>query len=92
MDVIFIGVAAFVGAMVAALLGWTESGEGFDARKFSSSIIRAIIGGVGIAAAWDYVGSITPIAYLLAFLAGVGVDAGGNRIAGAIAARVKKNE
>ena len=86
MEVIYIGIAAFLGVVVAALLGWTESQELFDLRKFASSLIRAIIAGVGIAAAFNYVEPITPMRYLLAFLSGAGVDAGGHRIAGAIRA------
>lgn len=85
-----IGLAAFLGGVVTALLGWTESNQPFDAKKFMSSVIRALIAGVGIAAAFDYGGSIGPLSYFIAFLAGAGVDVGGNRVAGAIAARIRK--
>ena len=88
MEIIFIGVAAFLGGIVAALLGWTETNEAFDARKFCSSLIRAIIAGGVIAVAFNY-SEITLLSFLIAFLAGAGVDAGGNRIAGAISARVR---
>ena len=90
MDVIYVGAAAFLGGMITALLGWTESAETFDVKKFMSSVIRSVVGAVVIAAAYDYSGAANPIiAYLMAFLAGAGVDAGGNRVAGAIAARNK---
>jgi len=89
MDVTYIGISAFLGAIAVSLLGWTESQEPFVPRKFASSLIRAIIAGVSIASAFNYVESVTPVSYLLAFLSGAGVDAGGHRIAGAIRARLK---
>lgn len=89
MIVVLIGAAACLGGIVTALLGWTETQEAFDAKKFISSVIRALIGGVGIAAAFNYAGDITAISFLLAFLAGAGVDAGGKRISGAIKAGLK---
>ena len=88
MDIIFIAVAAFLGGIVAALLGWAESQETFVARKFASSVIRALVGGIGIAAAFSYAGGVSILSFLIAFLAGAGVDAGGNRIAGAIVAKL----
>ena len=86
MEVIYVGIVAFLGAIAASLLGWTESQEPFNPRKFASSLIRAIIAGVGIAAAFNYVEPISPVSYLFAFLSGAGIDAGGHRIAGAIRA------
>ncbi len=88
--VLEIGLAAALGAICTALLGWTESGEPFDVRKFMSSVIRAIIGGAAIAIAFDYSSASGPLSYLIAFVAGAGVDAGGNRIAASIAVRMKK--
>jgi len=88
-EVIYIGISAFLGAIVASLMGWAESQDPFDPRKFASSLIRAIIAGVGIAAAFNYVEPVTPVSYLLAFLSGAGVDAGGHRIASAIRAGLK---
>lgn len=85
-----IGIAAFLGGVVMALLGWTESNQPFNVKKFLSSVIRALIAGVGIAAVFDYGANIGPLSYLVAFLAGAGVDVGGNRVAGAIAARIRK--
>jgi len=34
------------GALAVAVLGWIESGEDFDVRKFGASVGRAIIGGL----------------------------------------------
>jgi len=86
-NIFLIGLAAFAGGMATALLGWTESGEAWDGKKFISSVIRALVGGIAIAVAMDYSGASIPIVYLMAFLSGAGVEVGGNRIAGAIAAR-----
>lgn len=86
-----IALAAFVGAMSSALLGWAQQDppQPFDMRKFSGSIIRALIAAVGIAAAFNYAEATTPLCYLIAFISGAGVDAGGSRIAGAITAAKK---
>ncbi len=86
-----IAVAALVGGIVTALLGWTETTEPFNPKKFTSSIIRSLIGAVVIAVAFDAAGGISPLDYLVAFLAGAGVDAGGKRVAGALAARLAAN-
>ena len=90
MNVVLIGLAALAGGIIISLLGWTETQEPFNGRKFSSSVIRSVIGGAVIAASFNYAGEITPIAYLLAFLGGAGFDAGGKRIAGAIFARTPR--
>ena len=88
MEILFVAGAAFLGGIVSALLGWTESTEPFNPKKFGSSIIRSIVAAAGVAAAFDYGGGVAAgIGLLIAFLAGVGVDAGGNKIAGAISAR-----
>ncbi len=87
MNVILVAVAAFIGGIVTALLGWIETQEPFNPKKFMSSVIRSIVGGIGIAVAFNYTGFAVPIAYLIAFLSGAGVDAGLKRVAGAIAAR-----
>lgn len=75
---------AAAGAITNALLGWAESGQSFDARKFIPSLIRA-----GISAIVVFLGtivvdveSVTIIMYVGAFLSGMGIDTAGNRIAG----------
>ena len=89
MNVILVGVSALVGGIVAAVLGWLDSGEVFEARKFSASIVRALIAGLGIAAAYSYANSITVLDIVICFLAGAGFDAGVNRISGAIKVGLK---
>jgi len=89
MNVILVGASALVGGMVAAVLGWLDSGEVFEARKFSASIVRALIAGLGIAVAYSYANSITVLDIVICFLAGAGFDAGINRISGAIKVGLK---
>ena len=89
MNVILVGTSALVGGIVAAVLGWLDSGEVFEARKFSASIVRALIAGLGIAVAYSYANSITVLDIVICFLAGAGFDAGINRISGAIKVGLK---
>lgn len=89
MNIIFIGVAAFVGGIVAAVLGWLDANEPWDSKKFAASLVRALIAGLGIAAAYSYANSITVLDIVICLLAGAGFDAGINRISGAIKAGLK---
>ena len=89
MNVIFIGISAFIGGIVVALLGWLDSGETFEIRKFSASIVRALIAGVVFAVGYTYANSLSLIDIGIAFCGGAGVDALGNRISGAIKAGIK---
>ena len=89
MNVIFMGISAFIGGIVVALLGWLDSGETFEIRKFSASIVRALIAGVVFAVGYTYANSLSPIDIGIAFCGGAGVDALGNRISGAIKAGIK---
>lgn len=42
---IVFGLAGAFGGFLRSLLGWSESGEGFDVLKFVKSLIRGAIGG-----------------------------------------------
>jgi len=86
MNVIWIGVAAFVGGIVAASLGYLDSQEPFELRKFSASIVRALVAAVIFAVGYSYTNGLTPIDLGIAFVGGAGVDVLGNRISGAIKA------
>lgn len=88
-EVAILTVAAVLGALFAAVMGWLESGEAFNGRKFASSVLRAVIAGILIAVGYQYVSAVDALDYLIVFLAGCGVDAVGNRAAGAIKARAK---
>jgi len=83
-NIVWLALAAFIGGMATGLVGWAEAGTPWNARKFVVTLVRSALGGVAIAAATDYTGATSPIIYLLAVLAGAGVEVGSNRIAGAI--------
>ena len=89
MNILLIGASALVGGMVAAVLGWLDSGEVFEARKFSASIVRALIAGVVFAVGYTYTNSLSPLDIGIAFIGGAGVDVLGNRISGAIKVGLK---
>ena len=88
MGIVYVSLAAFGGGIVAALLGWLESGENFIARKFASSVLRALVAGAGFAVGYVTIGeAVTIIGLVIAFLAGAGVDVLGKRIAGSLKAK-----
>lgn len=87
MNVVLIAVAAFLGGIIAALIGWLETQAPFNPRKFAASVTRALVAAIGIAVAYTYVNSLSALDIAMAVLAGAGVDVLGNRIAGAITAR-----
>jgi len=89
-NIIMIALAAFVGGLATALLGWTEQATPWNWKKFTSSTIRSFVGAIAIATVMDYSGPVTPIFYLFAFLSGAGVEVGGNRVAGVF--KKKKTE
>ena len=76
--------AAVGGAIFSAILGWGDTGGPFEPRKFLSSIGRAVVAGLGIGVGILAVPIeiVNPLIYVLVFLAGMGIDAGGNRLAG----------
>jgi len=82
MDRVYIVLAAFGGGLVVALLGWCDSKEPFDARKFGGSAIRALVAAVLFAVGYHLTSPVGIIDLFFAFLGGAGVDALGNRIAG----------
>ena len=82
MKVTYIALAALLGGIVAALLGWLESGEPFSPRKFGGSLIRSLIAAAVFAAGYQVSGGVGIIDLLYAFLGGAGVDVIGNRISG----------
>ena len=84
MDRLYIALAALLGGLINALLGWLDSGETFEPRKFGSSAIRALFAGVIFAAGYQVAGSVGILDLLYAFLGGAGVDVLGNRITGSL--------
>lgn len=87
MDLIFIALAATIGAVIAGLLGWFGSGEVFNPRKFWPTILRAVIAGGIVAVSYPLIQTLGLWTGLIgAFLTGAGVDVLGNRLAGSIVA------
>jgi drug/metabolite transporter (DMT)-like permease len=82
MDRLYIALAGLSGGLVTALLGWLESGEPFNPRKFGGSVIRAMVAGVVFAVGYHIADTLSIMDFLYAFLGGAGVDVIGNRIAG----------
>ena len=76
--------ATVLGAVTTSGLGWLDSGDAFDARRFVPGLIRGIIAAVivFIASYQGFVGEINLFTYLAAFLAGGGFDVVVNRLAG----------
>jgi hypothetical protein len=81
MDRFYIALASLSGGLVAALLGWLESAEPFNSRKFGGSVIRALIAGIVFAAGYQLSDHLVALDLFYAFLGGAGVDVLGNRIA-----------
>ena len=56
MNTLYIALAALLGGIVTALLGWLESGEPFNPRKFGGSVIRSLIAAAIFAAGYQVSG------------------------------------
>ena len=80
MNELWVAIAALIGGLVAAGLGWLESKEPFDPRKFGGSAIRSLIAAFIFAVGYSFSGSIGILDLFYAFLGGAGVDVIGNRI------------
>ena len=74
--------SAFAGGVLFGLLGWVESVEPFVLRKFMATVLRSLLGAVGVAAFFDYASVGPPMSYLFAFIAGLGMDEGIKRLVG----------
>lgn len=85
-EMLILALLAVAGAITAAVIGWAESHEPFIARKFLSSVGRAIFAAILVAVTELLMpGNVVNMKdYLYAFLVGGGVDVYGHRLAGAI--------
>lgn len=75
---------SIAGGVTSAVLGWMDSGEPFDARKFGASLIRTILGSAVAALALQGINSVDVFVYLTAFLTGAGLDVLGKRAQAAL--------
>jgi len=73
-----------LGAITVAILGWIDSGEPFNPRKFASSLLRAVFAGFVSALIFEGTTEATTFTYLSAFLIGAGIDVAGHRLAGTL--------
>ena len=87
MNFLYIALSAFVGGVATAFLGFLDSQQEFQIRKFCASIIRSCFAAVIIAVAFEYSDDMNPIDIALAFLGGAGIDVIGNRTAGILRRR-----
>jgi len=78
----YLALAALAGGLVSALLGWLESEQAFNTRKFGGSVIRSLLAAAVFAAGYQLADSIGALDLFCAFLGGAGVDVLGNRISG----------
>jgi hypothetical protein len=83
-NLIYIAFAALAGGIAVALLGWLDSHEPFNPRKFGGSAVRAFVAGIVFATSYHAVPIINTLDIFFAFLGGAGIDVLGNRIAGSL--------
>ncbi len=83
MNLIIVAFAAFCGGVLAAFLGFLDSKEAWDSRKFGKSVGMALLSALGFAVAYAFTDGVTVKDCFLAFLSGAGVDVLSNRALGA---------
>lgn len=85
MELLYVSLSAFGGGIIAGLLGWFKTGNGFSARRFAPTVLRALLAGGAIALAYNFIGEVaTTTDIVVAFMAGAGMDVTGHRLAGSI--------
>lgn len=84
LEVGLIGLVATLGGVFFAFMGWLDSGEPFNPRKFGKSCAAALVAGIGFGIAYTFVDGFTIKDVLIAFLAGGGFTAGAPKVIGAI--------
>lgn len=82
--VLSIALVAFGGGILSAFLGFLDSAEPFNGRKFAKSVGFALLSGIGFAVAYEFRDGITIKDLGLAVLGGAGVDSLSNRALGTI--------
>ena len=82
--ILSVALAAFGGGILSAMLGWVDSKEPFDTRKFLKSVGFALLSGIGFAVAYEFSDGVTLKDLGLAVLGGAGVDSLSNRALGTL--------
>jgi hypothetical protein len=76
--------AAFVGGLTTAILGFLGTSEKFDTKKFLASALKSFIGAIVIAYGVYQAAMFNLGILFLAFLSGAGVEAGVKRVSNLI--------
>ena len=84
LNLVVVAVAAFSGGLLSSVLGWLDSKEPWDSRKFGRSAGFALLSGIGFAVGYSFSNSIGARDVFVAILAGAGVDSISNRAIGAL--------
>ncbi|MDP2955177.1 MAG: hypothetical protein Q8N53_02045 [Longimicrobiales bacterium] len=84
-ELLWVALASFLGALVAAALGWAEASEPFNARKFLASVLRGLVAAAIFAMGFTLVEQVTWFHYIGAFVGGAGIDVLGKRGVAAVA-------
>ena len=84
MNIVWISLAGFGGALVAGILGYMKDGGEFDPKKFLPTFLRAVLAGGGIAVAYPLIDMGLGPALVGAFLTGAGLDVTWHRLAGTV--------
>ena len=84
LGLIYIALATFCGGVLSAILGFLDSHESFDTRKFGKSIITAFVAGLLFALGYSFANGIGVKDIIIAILGGAGCDSITNRSLGAI--------
>jgi hypothetical protein len=66
---------SILGAVLGALLGWGESGEPFNSRKFGMSLVRGIIAALVFVLGYQTTTEIVVWDYISVIIGGAGFDA-----------------
>ncbi len=84
---VWVVLAAFLGALGSGMAGWWDSNEPFCLRKFMGTVWRAIFAAMAFALVFESTQFTGLYVYIAAFLGGAGVDVLGNRLQGGVVAR-----
>jgi len=90
-EIVIVAFSTIMGAILSGWLGWLESGEPFEERKFMATMLRgvlvALVEFVGISALLPEI-PLTVVTLVTAFLIGAGFDVLLKRGQGAVETRI----
>ena len=88
---VLVAIASALGSITSGLLGWIDSNEPFNGRKFASTVITAIVAGIGFATVFVITPDMTLylqiLSLFLVFGSGFGADAARSKVSKAVATR-----